>query len=107
KLQVLARLQGSGFGGDGEDDGDTAAVAPPDSAALASAVAYVERSLERNFARRAREDRFERSALFLGAAAAAVDPHTAYMKPENREDFNVAMSGTLEGIGATLREDDG
>jgi carboxyl-terminal processing protease len=54
-----------------------------------------------------REDRLERTAIYLGAVANAFDPHTSYLKPEGREEFNMAMSGTLEGIGATLREDDG
>jgi carboxyl-terminal processing protease len=35
------------------------------------------------------------------------DPHTEYFKPEAKEDFDLSMTGTLEGIGAVLREDDG
>lgn len=113
RLQVLARIEARAreLAGDDEDDEDDDApsvpLARPDTAAIRDAQAYVERSLERNFARMGRADRFERVAVYLGAVANAFDPHTSYLKPEGREEFNMAMSGTLEGIGATLREDDG
>jgi carboxyl-terminal processing protease len=110
KLQILSRIEGRGAESDDDAEADSSASRPlvrPDTAALRDARAYVERSLERNFARMIREDRFERVAVYLGAVANAFDPHTAYLKPEGREEFNMAMSGTLEGIGATLREDDG
>lgn len=44
---------------------------------------------------------------YLSAVANAYDPHTDYMSPMNFEDFNMEMSLTLCGIGATLRYDDG
>ena len=34
-------------------------------------------------------------------------PHTTYLPPEEKEDFDINMSGQLEGIGAVLREEDG
>jgi len=113
KLQILARLEAKAREAagaaerDDEEDAPLKPMARPDSAALRDARGYVERSLERNFDRMGRENSFERAAVFLGAVAASFDPHTSYLKPENREEFNMSMSGTLEGIGATLREDDG
>ncbi len=113
KLQTLARLEARAREESGVSEDETGEDPPlkpmtrPDSATLHDALAYVERSLERNFNRMGREDSFERAAVFLGAVANAFDPHTAYLKPESREEFNMSMSGTLEGIGATLREDDG
>ncbi|HEX2612281.1 MAG TPA: carboxy terminal-processing peptidase [Fibrobacteria bacterium] len=111
KLQLLARIEGEDRDDDDEKDAKAGKpsrpIARPDSAALEAARAYVERSLQRSFARMERENRSERVALFLGAVANAFDPHTAYLEPEGREEFNMAMSGKLEGIGATLREDDG
>jgi carboxyl-terminal processing protease len=114
KLQILSRLEGrSQDARDDQDEPEGGGKTPsrpftrPDTAALRDARAYVERSLERSFARMIREDKFERVAIYLEAVANAFDPHTDYLKPEGREDFNMAMSGTLEGIGATLREDDG
>ncbi len=50
------------------------------------------------------EDHYDR---YLNAIARAYDPHTSYLPPTSKEDFDIQMSGSLEGIGATLREDDG
>ena len=33
-------------------------------------------------------------------------PHTLYLAPEQQEDFDIQISGSLEGIGAVLSEDD-
>jgi len=51
-----------------------------------------------------RNDRF---SSFVDAAAGAFDPHTNYFPPTEKEDFDISMSGKLEGIGATLSEKDG
>lgn len=50
------------------------------------------------------QDHFDR---YLNAITRAYDPHTAYMPPRSKEDFDISMRGSLEGIGATLREEDG
>ena len=44
---------------------------------------------------------------YLNSFARAFDPHTTYMPPQSKEDFDISMRGSLEGIGATLREEDG
>ncbi len=49
------------------------------------------------------QDHYDR---YLNAIARAYDPHTSYLPPTTKEDFDIQMSGSLEGIGATLREDD-
>lgn len=46
-------------------------------------------------------------SIFLNAFASYYDPHSAYLSPDDLENFNIAMSLSLEGIGATLRWDDG
>lgn len=46
-----------------------------------------------------RSDRFE---LYLNSATNVYDPHTDYFNPKEKEDFNINMSGRLEGIGARL-----
>ncbi len=51
-----------------------------------------------------RQEHYDR---FYDAVARAYDPHTGYMAPTSKEDFDIHMSGSLEGIGALLREDDG
>ncbi len=50
------------------------------------------------------QDHYDR---YLNAIARAYDPHTSYLAPTSKEDFDIQMSGSLEGIGATLREEDG
>lgn len=44
---------------------------------------------------------------YLSAFCHAYDPHTDYMSPTTREDFDMEMNLTLCGIGATLSMDDG
>lgn len=51
-----------------------------------------------------RQDYFDR---FFSAVTRAYDPHTDYLPPMEKEDFDIGMRGSLEGIGATLREEDG
>ncbi|WP_133756436.1 carboxy terminal-processing peptidase [Gelidibacter sediminis] len=50
---------------------------------------------------RQREDWF---AVYLNAIVAEFDPHTFYYAPEDKERFDVAMSGKFEGIGARLQK---
>ncbi len=47
-----------------------------------------------------RSDRFE---MYLNTLAHIYDPHTDYFSPKDKEDFNINMSGKLEGIGARLQ----
>lgn len=44
---------------------------------------------------------------YMSAVAAAYDPHSDYLSPEKREDFDIEMNLSLSGIGATLRPEDG
>ncbi len=41
-------------------------------------------------------------ALYVDAIVGEFDPHTYYLAPRNKEDFDQRMSGKLEGIGARL-----
>ena len=50
------------------------------------------------------QDHFDR---FFNSIARAFDPHTNYLPPDKKEDFDIQMRGSLEGIGALLREEDG
>jgi carboxyl-terminal processing protease len=50
------------------------------------------------------KDHYDR---YLNSFSRAFDPHTTYMPPQSKEDFDISMRGSLEGIGATLREEDG
>jgi len=44
---------------------------------------------------------------FAEAFALALDPHSAYLSPENMEDFRIQMQLSLEGIGAVLSSENG
>lgn len=49
------------------------------------------------------EDVFQ---LYMNAFARAIDPHTSYFSPITSENFNISMSLTFEGIGASLMAKD-
>ena len=46
-------------------------------------------------------------SLYINAMTACCDPHTEYMPPEDKESFDISMSGKFEGIGATLQNNKG
>lgn len=48
-----------------------------------------------------REDWF---AIYVNTIVEEFDPHTYYLAPRNKEDFDQRMSGKLEGIGARLQK---
>ncbi len=50
------------------------------------------------------QDHYDR---FFNAVTRAFDPHTNYIAPAGKEQFDINMRGSLEGIGALLRENDG
>ena len=54
-----------------------------------------------------RLDRQDRLAMYVNSITSVYDPHTNYFPPEQKEDFDIQMSGRLEGIGAQLQEKDG
>lgn len=59
------------------------------------------------FARLLKETLQDHYDRYLNAITRAFDPHTAYLPPQTKEDFDIGMRGSLEGIGATLREEHG
>lgn len=52
-------------------------------------------------------DEEDRRSMFLNVITNIFDPHTGYFPPADKENFDIQMSGQLEGIGATLQEKDG
>ena len=49
-------------------------------------------------------DRGDWFAIYINAIASRFDPHTSYFAPEDKERFDVSISGKLEGIGARLQK---
>lgn len=50
-------------------------------------------------------DRTRRLETYMNAITNVFDPHTGYYSPKNKENFDIQMSGKLEGIGARLQSD--
>jgi carboxyl-terminal processing protease len=44
-------------------------------------------------------------SVYINAIASRFDPHTAYMAPNEKERFDVSMSGKFDGIGARLQKE--
>lgn len=63
------------------------------------------KSYTKIFLRLKDEKRSDKLDKFYNAITRVFDPHTNYLVPEDKEDFDIDMSGKLEGIGAILRED--
>lgn len=57
------------------------------------------------FGRMNKVDREDRFSMYVNSITAAYDPHTNYFPPQDKESFDISMSGRLEGIGARLQED--
>jgi len=72
-----------------------------------SARAKVRKQNKDYFRRMAQLERKDYFSLYLNAINGSYDPHTNYFPPKDKEDFDIRMSGQLEGIGATLQEKGG
>jgi carboxyl-terminal processing protease len=118
KLQVLERigrmeslLEAAAKGKKGDDDDDD------DAEAVAKALGEIPKtpegrekkargdlttSFDSRFKRQADIDPLEPAERFVNAIAAVYDPHTQYMVPADKANFDIEMSGSLEGIGAAL-----
>ncbi len=59
------------------------------------------------FERLERLDRKDRLATYVNSITLLYDPHTGYFPPADKDNFDIRMSGRLEGIGAQLQEKDG
>jgi carboxyl-terminal processing protease len=58
------------------------------------------------FARLRKPEPLDAAADLINAVNATLDPHTTYLPPADKANFDIALSGSLEGIGASLRERD-
>lgn len=74
---------------------------------LDEAIQQVLRSYERGVKRMKETNREQLFADYLEAFGRALDPHTSYFSRDALEDFEVQMSLSLEGIGASLSSQDG
>jgi carboxyl-terminal processing protease len=52
-------------------------------------------------------NRNDRVSVYFNSITGLYDPHTEYFAPKDKANFDIGMSGQLEGIGAQLQEKDG
>ena len=59
------------------------------------------------FKRWRKMDQKDKLSLYANCITEIYDPHSNYFPPEEKANFDISMTGKLEGIGATLTEKDG
>lgn len=89
---------------------------PPDPAMLkipatpelreAKAREELGRAYAARFARLKTPAPIDAASNLMNAVTSAIDPHTDYLPPAAKANFDIEMTGSLEGIGAVLREKD-
>jgi carboxyl-terminal processing protease len=67
----------------------------------------VKKRYDEYFTRLDKVSREDRLGLYINSITNVFDPHTEYYPPKDKENFDIMISGKLEGIGATLQEKDG
>ncbi len=71
------------------------------------ALEKVRKSDDYLFSRMLKMDNKDSYNRFFSIIVRAVDPHSDFLPPSQKEDFDIHMRGSLEGIGAVLQEDSG
>ena len=92
-----------------DDDGPTIATAkipPTPEGREAKARADLAKGYAARFTRLKHPGPFDAASELINAVAQSLDPHTDYLPPADKANFDIRMSGSLEGIGALLREHD-
>ena len=67
----------------------------------------IKKSFIRRLERSIKTNEKDAVSLFINSLVQVFDPHTTYFPPKQMEDFDIEMTGKLEGIGALLGEKDG
>ena len=107
KYQVLTRIhQMEEEQAEAREESDTATV---DSFEVLEEKARkkVLKSQDRFFDRMMKWDQNDQMEVYVNSITNVFGPHTGYFAPKKKENFDISMSGQLEGIGAQLQEKDG
>lgn len=81
-------------------------IPPTESGREAKAQADLAKSYDARLTRLLHPGKLDAASDLLNAVTSSLDPHTDYLPPDDEANFDIQMSGSLEGIGAVLREDD-
>ena len=73
----------------------------------ATARESVRKSNKDFFKRLSQVNQSDRISEFVNSVLGMYDPHTDFYAPSSKENFDIQLSGRLEGIGATLNNKDG
>ncbi len=90
-----------------DDDTTALAVKKPQDSLEVEARTNVAKRFQSRFKRQEEQDEEDRLSIYLNCITNVADPHTSYFPPKDKENFDISISGKLEGIGATLQEKDG
>ncbi len=88
------------------DDPKLAKTLPPLAEREAKAKEAMATAYAGRFARLRAYDATDAGADLINAVGGVLDPHTDYLPPADKANFDIRMSGSVQGIGALLRERD-
>jgi len=78
-----------------------------DNEIIMNAISTVKKSTNDFFNYANEIERDDWFSVFLNSFVGQFDPHTFYFKPDDKEKFDVSISGSFDGIGARLSKADG
>ncbi len=108
RLEAKAKA-GSGSGSGSADDDRAmplADIPATPEAREAKARADLAKQYASRFTRLRHPEPLDAAADLINAVTSTLDPHTDYLPPADKANFDIQMTGSLEGIGASLREHD-
>lgn len=86
---------------------DTAYTVQPFDSLEAKARRMVLQNHDEWFKRMRKTDRKDHMNVYINSLTSIYDPHTNYFPPADKDNFDIGITGRLEGIGARLQEKDG
>lgn len=89
-----------------QSDTSVSAIKLPIDSLEIDARKYVAKKFKSRIDRQKEQDESDRLSLYINCITNVSDPHTGYFPPKDKENFDISLSGKLEGIGATLQEKD-
>ncbi len=105
KLSVLSIVVDKQKTEESKKEKDSAYVQKSFESIEAEARETVLKSLNDNFSFMEKElDRSDWFSIYINAIVERFDPHTFYFSPDDKDKFDISMSGKFEGIGARLQK---